>query len=202
MELPLFPLGTVLFPEGELSLRIFEPRYLSMIGERMKTGSPFGVVLIRDGKEAGEPASFHRVGTLATIFDFDQLKDGTLGLTCRGSEKFQVLDYQTQSDNLITANVEVCRSQSLEQSDIVLRKFNLVSDFLDKMLNREELAEYWLNIGKEWNNPEWVSYQVAELLPLSADSRQLLLEMGTEERLLELENLLREEGQTTFGLAS
>jgi len=202
VELPLFPLGTVLFPEGELSLRIFEPRYLAMVGERMKTGGPFGVVLIRDGKEVDDSASFHRVGTLARIFDFDQLEDGMLGLTCRGGEKFQVLDYQMQPDNLITANVEVWSAQNIEQADFPLEKFNLVSEFIDKMLSRQELAQYRLTIDTEWNNPEWLSYQAAELLPLSPYSRQLLLEMETEERLVELDNLLREEAQTTFGSAS
>jgi Lon protease-like protein len=195
VQIPLFPLGTVLFPEGELSLRIFEPRYLSMVGERMKTGGCFGVVLIREGNEVGEPASFHRVGTLATIFDFDQLEDGTLGLTCRGSEKFQVLDYLVQSDNLITADIDVCTARKVDQSNSLLERFSLVSEFIDKMLSREELAEYRLNVRVEWNNPDWVSYQAAELLPLSPDSRQLLLEMETEERLLELDSLLREEAQ-------
>ena len=196
MELPLFPLGTVLFPEGELSLRIFEPRYLSMVGERMKTEGPFGVVLIRDGKEIGEPASFHQIGTLATIFDFDQLEDGTLGLRCRGSKKFRVTDYHIQADNLIVADVKVCRLGKVEQSDVLLERFSLVSQFIDKMLGRKKLAEYRLNIDIEWKNPEWVSYQAAELLPLSPVSRQLLLEMETEERLLELDNLLRAEAQT------
>ena len=108
----------------------------------MKMGGPFGVVLIQDGKEIGEPASFHRVGTLATIFDFDQLEDGTLGLTCRGGEKFQVLDFQIQPDKLITANVEVFRSREVEGPHLLLERFSLVSDFVDKMLSREWLAEY------------------------------------------------------------
>ena len=161
----------------------------------MKTGSPFGVVLIRDGNEAGEPASFHQVGTLATIFDFDQLEDGTLGLRCSGGEKFQVTDYHIQVDNLIVADVKTCRPRKVDRSEFLLERFILVSEFIDKMLSREEFAEYRLSINIEWDNPEWVSYQAAELLPLSTDSRQLLLEMETEERLLELDSLLRAEAQ-------
>ncbi|MBX2878969.1 MAG: LON peptidase substrate-binding domain-containing protein, partial [Granulosicoccus sp.] len=63
MEVPLFPLSTVLFPGGVLPLRIFEPRYLAMIGECMKNQTGFGVVLIEDGNEAGQPATFHHTGT-------------------------------------------------------------------------------------------------------------------------------------------
>ena len=75
-NIPLFPLGTVLFPGGPLPLRIFEPRYLDMVSDRMKQQSPFGVCLIRSGSEGGAPAELYRIGTLATIVDWNQLPDG------------------------------------------------------------------------------------------------------------------------------
>ena len=72
-SLPLFPLGTVLFPGGVLPLRIFEVRYLDMIGKCHKVGAPFGVVGLTEGHEvrkAGQGAeSFHDVGTLANIVE-------------------------------------------------------------------------------------------------------------------------------------
>ena len=64
-DLPLFPLNTVLFPGGRLPLRIFEQRYMTMAKACLKGGSPFGVCLIREGKEVGEPAVPADVGTLA-----------------------------------------------------------------------------------------------------------------------------------------
>ena len=82
LSLPLFPLGTVLFPGGSLPLQIFEVRYLDMIGKCHRSGSPFGVVTLTKGSEvrrpdAGQPGgdgfaeeTFHPVGTLATITDF------------------------------------------------------------------------------------------------------------------------------------
>ena len=57
VQVPLFPLNVVLFPGGPLTLRIFESRYVDLIGERMRNDGPFGVLLIRDGQEAGGPAS-------------------------------------------------------------------------------------------------------------------------------------------------
>ena len=84
LEIPLFPLKTVLFPGGVLPLRIFEPRYLDMVSQCLKSDSRFGVVAIVEGNEAGTGATFTEMGTLAQIVDFDQLEDGLLGLTCRG----------------------------------------------------------------------------------------------------------------------
>ena len=80
MQVPLFPLNTVLFPGGPLPLRIFEPRYLAMVSDCVSNDSPFGVLLIRKGGETG-PASTHEVGTLARISDWYQGSDGLLGIT-------------------------------------------------------------------------------------------------------------------------
>src|SRR5215475_10618653 len=78
-ELPLFPLNTVLFPEGPLSLRIFEPRYVDMIGRCMRESSPFGVLAILSGAEVGAIAATAELGTTARIVDFSKLPDGLLG---------------------------------------------------------------------------------------------------------------------------
>ena len=78
LDIPLFPLNTVLFPGGFLPLRIFEPRYLEMVATCMQQQMPFGVVLIRNGGEVGAPAETFAVGTLAAIIDFDKSKDGML----------------------------------------------------------------------------------------------------------------------------
>ena len=99
MEIPLFPLNTVLFPGGPLPLRIFESRYIDMISRCMKHDSPFGVLLIREGQEAG-PATMHTVGTLATVTDWYQGSDGLLGITAIGSERFELLSADRQHDGL------------------------------------------------------------------------------------------------------
>ena len=70
VELPLFPLGSVLFPGGQLSLRIFEPRYLDLVKRCGRSGEGFGVCLILDGREVGEPATPAAHGTEAVIVDF------------------------------------------------------------------------------------------------------------------------------------
>ena len=82
--LPLFPLNTVLFPGGPLSLRIFEPRYLDMVRRCLKERGGFGVVLILEGLEAGVVGRVADTGTSARIVDFDTLPDGLLGIVCVG----------------------------------------------------------------------------------------------------------------------
>ena len=83
IEVPLFPLHTVLYPGGPLPLRVFEARYLDMISHCLKSETNFGVVLIREGKETG-PVTMHEVGTLARITDWYQGSDGLLGVTAIG----------------------------------------------------------------------------------------------------------------------
>ena len=70
-ELPLFPLGSVLFPGGTMALRIFEQRYLDMAKVCLKTDVPFGITLIREGNEVGTPAVPEAVGTLAYVTHWD-----------------------------------------------------------------------------------------------------------------------------------
>jgi Lon protease-like protein len=89
LEIPLFPLRTVLFPDGPLPLRIFESRYIDMVGQCMKNESPFGVLLIMEGQETGL-ATTHEVGTLANITDWYQGSDGLLGVTAVGGQRFRL----------------------------------------------------------------------------------------------------------------
>lgn len=187
MQIPLFPLGTVLFPGGVLPLRIFEPRYLTMIGDCMREGSQFGVVLISEGKEAGGPARFHQTGTLATIEDFDQLEDGYLGITCRGGDRFRVSEHRHQDDQLIIASVNtVEEADELQLPD----EYPAMKAFLQALCDREELAEWTRTIDPDWDNGKWLSCRLCELLPVSMESRQALLEMDCGSRLHQLATVL------------
>ena len=85
--LPIFPLNTVLFPDGLLPLRVFETRYMDMTRERMKSSLPFGVCLIKDGNEVGTPAVPEPTGCLARIIDWDMQQLGMLHLQTRGGQR-------------------------------------------------------------------------------------------------------------------
>ena len=102
-DIPIFALGTVLFPGGELSLRVFETRYVDMVRECMREERVFGVACIKDGSEVGDAPKIHDVATSARISDFDRLDDGLLGITADGERRFRILDTTTQANQLIRA---------------------------------------------------------------------------------------------------
>ena len=191
LRVPLFPLGTVLFPQGVLPLRIFEPRYLTMVGECMRGGTEFGVVLITEGQESGMAAKFHQIGTLARIEDFDQLEDGHLGITCRGGSRFSVIEHTLQADQLICADVTILGDD--DDNNILLPEdFSSMREFVRDLTKRDELKEWARAIQPEWENAEWLSCRLSELLPLTMESRQALLEMPLPDRLIQLSGVMRE----------
>ena len=85
---PLFPLHTVLYPDGQLPLRIFEPRYVDMVSECLKTNSGFGVCLIKQGAETGSAATCFNIGTYAEIIDFSRQTNGLLTITIQGKDAY------------------------------------------------------------------------------------------------------------------
>ena len=104
--IPLFPLSTVLFPDGPLPLRVFEPRYLDMVSRCLRKESEFGVVLIVGGKDTGEVET-STVGTLARIIDWYQGSDGILGITAQGTRQFRLHGVSRQADGLYLGEVEL-----------------------------------------------------------------------------------------------
>ena len=110
LSLPLFPLTTVLFPGGFLPLRIFEVRYLDMIGKCHKASAPFGVVSLVQGSEVRKPGiadeRFATIGTLALIHDFDASQPGLMQIECVGTQRFRIRQSELQKHGLWTAEVE------------------------------------------------------------------------------------------------
>ena len=116
-SLPLFPLGTVLYPGGLLPLRIFEVRYLDMIGKCHKLGAPFGVVALTQGAEVQRPAgtgpsgdafaneAFGAVGTLASITEFSTPQPGLMVIRCTGVQRFCVTRSEKLKHGLWVADV-------------------------------------------------------------------------------------------------
>src|SRR5947209_19069395 len=90
VEIPVFPLGVVLFPHMPLGLHIFEERYRQMMRDCHEAGTSFGVVAIREGREVGEGALPYEVGTLAQIRESEKLPDGRYNLRVEGASRFRV----------------------------------------------------------------------------------------------------------------
>ena len=168
-ELPLFPLGTVLFPGGLLPLRIFEPRYLDLIRDSARNGSGFGICLILDGAEAGAPALPAALGCEARIVDFTTTGDGLLGITVQGGRRFHVERIRVRDNGLIVAEVEWLAEPSPAR---IRPEHQLLSILLGRILERADAPFE----KAELEDAEWVAWRLAEWLPLTMPHRQALLQ--------------------------
>ncbi len=171
-EIPLFPLNTVLFPGGPLSLRIFEPRYVDMVAERMRSDQPFGVCLILEGEEAGDAASHHAVGTLARISDFQRFDDGILGINAVGEERFRVLSTRVQSDQLIIGQIQMLPN---EPGATLTEEHAAIPDLVRALIERT--GPLYRGLPTYYQDPTWLGYRLAEVLPIPLTRKQQLLEL-------------------------
>ena len=171
MNIPLFPLSTVLFPEGELKLRLFEPRYLDMVSECLRMDTGFGICLISAGKEAGQAAEFFSLGTYARIIDFEQMDDGLLGIDVRGERRFRVEQFEVKKNNLCVGDI----SWLDEDDELLPLSYQGFSDLLKEIAERYELP--FVNEEERFEEANWVSDRLSELLPFEMPVKQELLEM-------------------------
>ena len=172
-DLPLFPLSAVLFPGGPLTLRIFEQRYLELVRDCARRSCGFGVCLILQGREAGEPAVPAAVGTLARITDFYTTPDGLLGITAEGSERFQVATTRVRDNGLVHGEV---RFWPEEPSVPVPPEYGLLATILERLVEKTGVPLAKAERAR-YDDASWVGFRLAETLPLAEPERQHLLQM-------------------------
>lgn len=179
-RLPLFPLNTVLFPDGVLPLRIFEARYMDMVTRCMREESAFGVCLIAAGQEVGEAALPHPVGTEARIENWDMAEAGVLSIVVRGVRRFRVVDHEVERDGLLNGDVAWLADLPLQsvpaaQAEILPLLRMLVAEAGDR-----------LPLPHRFDDAAWVGARYAEILPIPALARQRLLELDDVQSRLEI----------------
>jgi uncharacterized protein len=196
-DVPLFPLGVVLFPQMNLPLRIFEPRYRQMIADCVESGSPFGVVLIKEGNEVKQAENekvnvkLHLVGTLAKITQVVKLDDGTLLITTVGTERFYLKSYQ-EVKPYFTGEVETYPDGAVQADspEIVGLVSNITASFEVYFKVLQELANRSIEKIEIPTDPALLSYFIPHWLRITLEEKQALLEIpAPRERLLE-ENLM------------
>lgn len=186
---PIFPLGTVLFPGGLLPLRIFEVRYVEMAKACLKDGTPFGVCLIREGAEVGAPAVPEPVGCLARIAECDVEQLGVLDVKAEGLDRFRIVSTDVNRDGLVVGRIEDLHAEPE------------VADAPGLVESAQFLRKVMAAIGPErfaaphrFDDASWVGFRLAEILPLRMDVKQKLLELTDATlRLGVLHKFLREQ---------
>ena len=171
-SLPIFPLHAVLFPGGPLALRIFEPRYLDMVGRVLRGDARFGVCLIRAGRETGAAATTHGVGTVVRIVDWHRRVDGLLGVTVIGEQRFRILESTVGDDQLVEARVELLAN---EPAAPVPDRYKDLADLLRTVLS--SAGPVYEQFPGDFDDAVWVSGRLVELLPFPLEEKQALLEM-------------------------
>lgn len=165
--LPLFPLHTTLFPGGRLPLQIFEPRYVDLVRDCMRDARGFGIVPIRQGREAGEPALPHVHGVLAEIVDWDQGRNGLLNILVEGTRRFRILSTEVAAKQLLLAEAvwlppPIALATQEEFGDLrnlfeSLRENSAVTDASGRITNVE------------------IAYRLAEALPCTTEEKLAVL---------------------------
>jgi len=186
-DIPVFPLYTVLFPDGYLKLRIFEQRYIDMVRECSLKNCCFGVCLINNPQDSGRPASHMRVGTTAEICDFSTLDDGLLGITAHGRQKFIISNTRMRDNGLLMAEVNILdETGHIDVPDEYSVLSMIAGRFMEQM--GRDYPSFQPHLLQDAN---WVGYRLAELLPLDMNEKQALLQVSNPlERLQMLVELL------------
>ena len=181
---PLFPLNTVLFPGGRLPLRIFEQRYMDMAKVCLKDNSAFGVCLIREGREVGDPATPAEVGTLARISHWDMPQLGVLEVVALGAQRFRIKQRRVEPSGLARGDIELIDND--DDSSIPEHAVRCVK-ILQRVID-EQPSLFEPPLKKD--SASWVSSRLTELLPLPLSAKQELLELTDARARLERLNSL------------
>jgi hypothetical protein len=190
-SLPLFPLGTVLFPGGVLPLRIFEVRYLDMIGRCHKAGAPFGVVSLTQGNEVRQPGgteAFASVGTLATISALETPRPGLLMIRAHGEQRFRITARDQLRHGLWIADVQ---RMDADMNVGIPPDLQGTADALGKLIaslqqKAASPAEVPIREPLRLDDCGWVANRWCELLPLPVPLKQRLMELDNPLVRLEL----------------
>ena len=196
MQLPLFPLNTVLFPGGVLPLRVFEARYMDMVRQCMRDSSPFGVVLITKGGEVGAPATTAPVGTIARIAAWDMPQLGLLHLRAIGVERFRIERAEVRPDGLQVGHVEpIAPDDDLPLDERYRPCADLLRRVIDDLVrqraedgdgDQDPLHAIAFESPYRFDSSVWVGNRLCEFMPIPLRARQKLMELQDATSRLQL----------------
>lgn len=218
LNIPLFPLNTVLFPHGLLPLRVFEVRYTDMVRDCLRLGTPFGVVNIASGVELAQPdvkpdeltadssalTDIKLTGTLATIVDFDMQEPGVLMIAAYGGQRFTVQSTHAQADGLLRAQVTVLENSAAHAVPTEqIKASQLLEQIVGELQKQHDEAlkqghkPFVFPVAKPYafDDAGWVADRYTEFMPLPRSRKQTLLENNDPlNRMAWIWDLLNEKG--------
>jgi Lon protease-like protein len=197
--LPLFPLQTVLFPSGLLALKVFEARYLDMVGQCLRSGSSFGVVCLRQGGEvrpvkgSKETVRFENQGVLARLDEVDAEQAGILKVRCTGTQRFLLENARQQPDGLWLADATLLEDD--EPAAPAAAMHATVKALAEAILSLREQGAVPFTEPHRLDDAGWVANRWCELLPITLSAKQKLMELDDPQVRLQLvDEFLRSKG--------
>jgi Lon protease-like protein len=187
--LPLFPLQSVLFPGGQLSLKVFEARYLDLVSACLRRQRPFGVVCLLQGGEVrggkGAEVRFEATGVLAQLDEVDSEQPGLLRARCTGTHRFRLQGPAAQQgDGLWVGQAE------LLPDDAALAPLPQHLPTVQALANA--IAALKSQGAEPFHAPHlldqagWVANRWCELLPIPLGAKQKLMELDDPQLRLQL----------------
>ena len=188
-SLPLFPLGSVLYPQGHLPLRIFEVRYLDMMNKVIQNDAPFGVVALKQGIEVQIPQAqelFADVGTIATVIHHESPQPGLKLVHCVGAQRYRILRRERLKHGLWIADVELIEPDiEIAPPDELASCVVALRNVMAKLAG--ESSEIDLRLEDNcWDSCSWVANRWCEVLPMPLPLKQRMLELDNPIIRLEL----------------
>ncbi len=199
--LPLFPLQTVLFPGGQLGLKVFEARYLDLASQCVREGTPFGVVCLSQGREAGPQAaavSMETVGVLAHIDELDAMQAGIVHLRCSAVQRFRLLQTPAQQRNgLWVGQAQLMpRDAPHTPGPAMLATVQALGEAIRKL---QQLQRLPFKGPFRLDDAGWVANRWCELLPLALHAKQKLMELQDPVVRLSLVDAYLRDKKVVFG---
>ncbi len=172
-ELPLFPLPLVLFPGGQIELRIFEPRYLDLVRDCTREDRGFGMTLLIEDGESGKPPMPAGIGTEARIVDFFSRDDGLLGIRVEGRRRYRIDSAHARADHLLIGDAHWFPADPLLS---LPAEYGLLATILERIHEHVGIASGPIH-RERYDDASWVGFRLAEAFPLVNAERQLLLQI-------------------------
>ncbi len=195
-ELPLFPLQAVLFPDGLLSLRVFEPRYLDLVAACLRGQQRFGIVGLHHGSEvlkARQNVALERVGVLAELLAVDGEQAGILQLRCRGGERFEISTSRQQKDGLWLARTALLPDDEVVAPPAALQ--GTVHGLADAIATLAGQGSEPFLEPHRFDSAGWIANRWCEILPIPMAAKQKLMALPDPVVRLELvDSYLRSKG--------
>ncbi|MBL8349337.1 MAG: LON peptidase substrate-binding domain-containing protein [Burkholderiaceae bacterium] len=184
--MPLFPLQTVLFPGGLLQLKVFEARYLDLVSHCLRTGSPFGVVHLRQGRDVRGPdedqVRIDTVGVLAHLQEVDAEQPGILRVRCQGGRRVALSALRQRADGLWLAHAAACADDA---ATAVPAELAASAQALGRAIESlRAQGQHPFLPPHRLDDAGWVANRWCEILPISGAAKQRL--MALDEPVLRL----------------